>query len=59
MLGMRCSTCGRTITAPEVGGLVAGVRRHVETVCAGASEVSAAFLEAVRRLRGDAVAASA
>ena len=59
MLSMSCSACGHTITAAEVGGLTAGVRRHVEAVCSAghAEAASPAFLAAMRRLHIEAVAA--
>ena len=56
MISMSCSACGHTIMAADAIGLAAGVRRHVESVCA-AEPVSPAFLAAVRRLRGEVAVA--
>lgn len=57
---MSCSACGHTIFAADAGSLAAGVRRHVETVCTTvARPATPAFLEAVRRIRGEAVAVAA
>jgi hypothetical protein len=59
MLAMSCAACGHTIFAADAGSLATGVRRHVEAVCRGAEAVSPAFREAMRRLRGEAVAVEA